>query len=175
MRISSLEQRLSAEDSALTQRFHEEHRDVSRVITNLLRVTDDLNSVAAENDLTELRNICQSLVDIVLPHENAEESLLYPALGAFFGGGDPMATMSRAHIEITHRIHRLGQLLDEIGTSADEIDLIELRRTLYGLYAILKLHTAQEEESYLSLGDDVDLDTVASKVASVLQSETNER
>ena len=31
---------------------------------------------------------------------------------------------------------------------------IELRRLLYGLYAILGLHTAQEDESYLSLADD---------------------
>jgi len=31
--------------------------------------------------------------------------------------------------------------------------LDELRRLLYGLHAILRLHTLQEEESYLSLGD----------------------
>jgi heavy metal translocating P-type ATPase len=165
MRVSALEQRLSAEDSALTRRFRAEHQEVSGIITNLLRVADNLNSVVAENDLTEVRSICQSLVDIVLPHEKAEENLLYPALGRFFGGSDPMGTMSRAHSEIAHRILRLAQLLDEIGSDADEFDLIELRRTLYGLYAILKLHTAQEEESYLSLGDELALDTVASKVA----------
>jgi len=33
--------------------------------------------------------------------------------------------------------------------------LDELRRLLYGLHAILRLHTLQEEESYLSLADDV--------------------
>jgi len=27
---------------------------------------------------------------------------------------------------------------------------------LYGLHAILKLHTVQEDETYLSLGDDAD-------------------
>ena len=30
-------------------------------------------------------------------------------------------------------------------------DLPELRRLLYGLHALLKLHMAQEEESYLPL------------------------
>ena len=30
----------------------------------------------------------------------------------------------------------------------------EIRRLLYGLHAILRLHTLQEEESYLSLGDE---------------------
>ena len=33
----------------------------------------------------------------------------------------------------------------------DKDDVRELRRMLYGLNAILKLHLAQEEESYLTL------------------------
>jgi hypothetical protein len=64
--------------------------------------------------------------------------------------------MSRAHVEIAHQIRRLGQLLDDIGGSEpDGDDLDEIRRLLYGLHAILRLHTVQEEESYLSLGEDV--------------------
>jgi hypothetical protein len=95
------------------------------------------------------------LIEQVQPHEEAEEQELYPVLGRFFGGSDPMATMSRAHIEITHQIHRLGQLIDDIGPNGvDEVDLTELRSLLYGLYAILKLHTAQEDENYLSLADE---------------------
>ena len=63
--------------------------------------------------------------------------------------------MSRAHAEITHQIRRLGQLIDDIGTGdPDDADLADLRGLLYGLHAILRLHTAQEDESYLSLGDD---------------------
>ena len=62
--------------------------------------------------------------------------------------------MSRAHAEISHQILRLGRLLDDIGDSSlDEADTAELRSLLYGLDAILRLHTAQEDETYLSLGD----------------------
>ena len=35
----------------------------------------------------------------------------------------------------------------------DEDDITDLRGVLYGLHAILRLHTAQEDETYLSLGD----------------------
>ena len=64
-------------------------------------------------------------------------------------------TMSRAHVEIEHQIRRLGQLLDDIGPDQpDQVDLIDLRGLLYGLHAILRLHTAQEDESYLSLADE---------------------
>ena len=33
-------------------------------------------------------------------------------------------------------------------------DIVELRRLLYGLHAILQLHFAQEDEGYLTLADD---------------------
>ena len=69
-------------------------------------------------------------------------------------GSDATATMSRAHAEIAHQIRRLGQLLDDIGGGPpDDVDIADLRSLLYGLHAILRLHTAQEDETYLSLGD----------------------
>jgi hypothetical protein len=78
-------------------------------------------------------------------------------LNRLLGGVDPTAPMSRAHAEIAYQIARLGRLIDEIGVgSPDESDIADLRGLLYGLYAILKLHTVQEDETYLSLGDDAD-------------------
>jgi hypothetical protein len=38
----------------------------------------------------------------------------------------------------------------------DEADIADLRGILYGLHAILRLHAAQEDETYLSLGDTTD-------------------
>ena len=62
--------------------------------------------------------------------------------------------MSRAHAEISHLVRRLGRLLDDVEPGGpDDADIAELRRILYGLYAILRLHTSQEEESYLSLAE----------------------
>ena len=60
--------------------------------------------------------------------------------------------MSRGHVEIAHHINRLGRLLDQLPDAGpDEDDLMEMRRLLYGLHAVLRLHFAQEEQSYLSL------------------------
>jgi hypothetical protein len=71
------------------------------------------------------------------------------------GGQDPTAAMSRAHAEIAYQTVRLGRLLEDIGAGEPgEADITELRRILYELYAILRLHTAQEDEAYLSLGDE---------------------
>ena len=147
--------RLGEKDSLLTQRFQEEHLAIRRDINRLHEVADALGSLTPKAALEEVQSVQRMLIEEVQPHEEAEEQELYPALGRFFGGSDPMATMSRAHIEITHQIHRLGQLIDDIGPNGvDEVDLTELRSLLYGLYAILKLHTAQEDENYLSLADE---------------------
>jgi hypothetical protein len=91
----------------------------------------------------------------LLPHERDEEAVFYPMVGRLLGGDDPTGTMRRAHVETAHLIRLLGRLLDDLGPSGPEPgDLPELRRVLYGLHAILRLHFAQEEEAYLSLIDE---------------------
>ncbi len=155
LREGKNEIRLNETDYLLTQRFQEEHLAVRRGIGRIQDVADGLGSLDPETALHEVRGVYRMLTEEIQPHEEAEEQELYPALGRFFGGRDPMATMSRAHIEITHQIRRLGQLIDDIEPDGvDESDLTELRSLLYGLHAILKLHTAQEDENYLSLADD---------------------
>jgi hypothetical protein len=47
-------------------------------------------------------------------------------------------------------------IIDRIGTAPPTPgDVLELQRLLYGLYALLELHFAQEDESFLSLADEV--------------------
>jgi hypothetical protein len=97
----------------------------------------------------------------IWPDENAEEADLYPAVNRLLGGTDPTAAMSRAHAEIAYQITRLGHLITEVGDRAPgEADIADLRTTLYGLYAIVRLHTAQEDEAYLSLGGEDDAELV---------------
>jgi len=149
------ETRLGTDDAVITRRFQEEHLTIRGDIDRLRDVADALDGLEPEAALAQVRDVHRMLVDEVQPHEDAEEQVLYPALGRFFGGSDPMATMSRAHVEITHQIRRLGQLLADIDPRGmDEVDVTEVRSLLYGLHAILKLHTAQEDENYLSLADD---------------------
>ena len=108
--------------------------------------------------MTRVRHAYDMLAGEVWPHESAEETELYPSLNRLLGGADPTAPMSRAHAEIGYQIARLGRLLDDIGTGTpDDTDIADLRSLLYGLHAILKLHTIQEDETYLSLGCDADV------------------
>jgi hypothetical protein len=57
-------------------------------------------------------------------------------------------------MEIHHLSRVLSQLVDDLPPEGPgEDDLVELRRVLYGLYAVLRLHFSQEDEAYLMLVD----------------------
>ncbi|HEY6410535.1 MAG TPA: hemerythrin domain-containing protein, partial [Ktedonobacteraceae bacterium] len=73
---------------------------------------------------------------------------------ALMGAPGATATMSRDHVEI-------GRLTEELAShklqlsekTISESQEKALRRVLYSLYAIVKLHLAKEEEIYLPLLD----------------------
>ena len=146
--------RLGIEETELTERFQAEHVAVRAAIGELRSVADCVGSVAPAEAMRRARDVYRTLVEEVGPHEAAEQQVLYPVLEHLLGGEDPIGPMTRGHVEIAHQIRRLGQLLDEIGPhDPDEEEISEMRGLLYGLHAVLRLHTTQEEESYLSLGE----------------------
>lgn len=143
--------RLSHQDGALAERFRDEHRAITSDIEQLRTIASDISSVPSSEVVAMARRAQRLLVEKIVPHEEAEERILYPAIKHWLGEDEPVATMSRAHVEIGHQVRRLGQLIDDIDPlTPDAADLNDLRGALYGLAAILALHTTQEEESFLS-------------------------
>jgi len=146
--------RVTDDHNALTRRFRTEHQTIRADIDELRAAADALDAPGA---MARVRQVYDILTREVWPHESAEEAELYPSLNRLLGGADPTAPMSRAHAEIAYQIARLGRLIDDIGTrTPDASDITDLRGVLYGLHAILRLHTVQEDETYLSLGDSAD-------------------
>jgi heavy metal translocating P-type ATPase len=136
-------------DLAAARRLYAEHRAVRPVVEQIRTVADALP--AAGGDLRPVRALLERLETQLLPHERAEEAELIPIMTRALGGADPIGALSRTHAEIEHQIVRLRRLLDDLAAPADAEDLVELRRLLYGLYAIMRLHNAQEEEGGFSL------------------------
>ena len=85
----------------------------------------------------------------LLPHERAEERELVPALARITGNADAAGALSRSHAEIEHHVAGLHRLLDELDGDAETVT--DVRRTLYGLYGVLRLHNALEEENAFAL------------------------
>ena len=151
--------RLDERESRLARRFETEHVVIRSDLDRLLSVADAIGTMPPDQVVPAVRAVHRLLVDEVLPHEEAEQQILYPTLDRVLGGSEPTGPMTRSHVEIAHQIRRLGQLLDDIGSTGPDLeDVDDLRRLLYGLHAVLRLHTLQEEESYLSLGEEVAVD-----------------
>ena len=101
-----------------------------------------------------MQQIRSFLTGTLIPHEEAEDREIFPLLANAFGNDDVTAALHRTHTEIFHLIRLMDRLVTEIpaeGPGGE--DLTDLRRVLYGLDAILRLHMAQEDELYMTLGD----------------------
>ena len=91
----------------------------------------------------------------LIPHAHAEDEVLYPVVDRLLGAdGETRATdtMRRDHLEVARLTEELGVLRERLHAGAP-VEERELRRVLYGLYAVVKLHFAKEEEVYLPLLD----------------------
>jgi iron-sulfur cluster repair protein YtfE (RIC family) len=90
----------------------------------------------------------------LIPHAKAEDLALYPVVQKVMGAKEATATMSRDHLEVDRLTAELGDLLIKLDHAAitDE-QANSMRRILFGLYALVKVHFAKEEEIYLPLLD----------------------
>jgi iron-sulfur cluster repair protein YtfE (RIC family) len=92
------------------------------------------------------------LLQQLIPHAQAEEQVLYPTVGRLLRALEATETMSRDHLEVIRLTEELEALrLHVFYAPVNESDKQALRRVLYGLYAIIKLHLAKEEEIYLPI------------------------
>ncbi len=150
------EMQLAAGTEQLLRRFAAEH-DELRDTLGLLRASAD--KLASGPDAAALESLTAAhtlLTERILPHERAEEAQLYPALARPLGSGEATATMSRTHAEIQRLADRVAIHL-ALAQSAGAIQheqVDDLLACLYGLYALLRLHFVQEEESYFTLAED---------------------
>ena len=142
--------------SNVGDRFRDEHREFIPWLARIRTVADRLESYSPVEARDELQQIRWFLTERLPQHEEEEEAAVYPVVSRLMGGEDPMGTMARAHLEIDHLSRVFVHLVDDVPPEgpAPE-DLVDLRRVLYGLHAILRLHFAQEEEAYSWLASEV--------------------
>ena len=137
-------------DVAVARKLKVEHDAVLAVVEQIRAVADSLS--VQDCDLTPAHTLLDRLEGELLPHERADEAQLVPLVARALRGSDAGASMSRTHAEIEHQVSRLRRLLRDVDNdTVQPEDVIELRRLLYGLYGVLRLHNAQEEEGAFSL------------------------
>jgi hypothetical protein len=141
--------RLPAE---LSEELRVEHERLIPQLDILRQVADALDTGSHADGLRSLHEVEEFLIEEILPHEANDETVIYPRMSEILPGNDPLATMSRTHREIFHMVELFQRQVADLSASGLEpADVTDLRRTLYGLHAILRLHFDQEEELYASM------------------------
>lgn len=144
---------LSPSEVATARALYEQHRAVTPIVEQVRKVADGLSTVDSRRAeaVEPVRRLVDQLEHQLLPHEQAEDAQLLPIVARAMGGTDPTGAFSRTHSEIAHYVSRLRRLVSDLNTTVEAEDIVEIRRLLYGLHAILRLHNAQEEEGVFSL------------------------
>lgn len=141
----------------VTEPLREEHRHLLPQVEALAEAGDAVGSAPAEELRTKIDAAHAFLTRHLIPHAAAEDEALYPALDRLLGergGTRATDTMRRDHVEVVRLTERLGRLRERLhGDGLEPADERGLRRVLYGLYALVGLHFAKEEEAYLPLLD----------------------
>ena len=93
------------------------------------------------------------IVGQLVPHMEAIESTLYDQLERLMGQRHSMEPMRQEHREMARLIEEMGRYRGHVeGCRLSAVEGLALRRVLYRLHSILKVHLA-EEELYLGVLD----------------------
>ena len=135
--------------SGVGQALASAHRFLRPHVGELAALAARLDTLPPAEARAALERVREMLEKELLPHEREEQQTAYPLLGKLLEPEDPTGPLIQTHHEI-HRLTRLfGRLVAQLPSAGPEAcDLRDLRRTLYGLHAVLTLHFAQEEELY---------------------------
>jgi heavy metal translocating P-type ATPase len=133
-------------------RLLREHDELAPWLDRVREVADQLEPGTGQ--LGDLRDLGRFLERRLLPHERRDDEFAAAGLADVLGGEDPLGGMRSTHLEIAHLVRRYRRLLDGLPSTGPSVeDVVDLRRILYGLDAIVRLHNAQEAELYDVIGE----------------------
>ena len=133
--------------NTLTQPLRDEHKELIPHIEKILDVADSIPDAPLEAMRARVEEVYEFLAYHLIPHAQAEDAALYPAVQKALGSQDATRTMSRDHVEVGRYVEELAELQRDLSAR----DFKTLQRLLYGVYALVKVHFAKEEEVYLPI------------------------
>jgi len=130
---------------APTQPLRDEHCALLPELAALRAAADAVGTAAESQHLQRAHRL---VLRHLVPHMDAEEAVLYPAIN-HVAGADVTASLRRDHDEIRRRAAALEAPAPEPNDRRGN----RLRAALYGLDAVIQLHLDKEEELYYPILD----------------------
>ncbi len=138
---------------SLPQVAHDHHERITHHVDQMPAIADRLLAARTEDARSSMAAISEFLTGTLVPHVEATERTLYPELERMFQNRHSMAPMRREHDEVRRLVAEYARLTGELGTGPVTLSrTLALRRVMFQLYALVKIHLA-EEEAYLRIID----------------------
>jgi hypothetical protein len=130
---------------------HEHHERLMRHVDHLPEIAELLLHASVEELEPRLDEVNELLNGLLMPHLEAAETNLYPELERLMQNRHSMAPMRQEHEAIRRRVADFGRMRSAFtGRRPSVSQAVVLRRLVYRLYALLKVHLV-EEEIYIHL------------------------
>jgi hypothetical protein len=139
--------------STLPRVTHEHHERLMSHVDHLPAIGDLLLSAPIEELRPKLDEVDELLNQLLLPHLAAAEANLYPELERMLQNRHSLAPLRREHEAVRRRVAEFSSMRAAIDDHRPSVgQAVALRRVLYRLYALMKIHLV-EEELYIRLID----------------------
>jgi len=125
---------------------HDHHQRIMRHVDRLPAMGDLIGSAPAAELRPQVDDAATFLTGVLIPHMEAAERTLYPELERLLQNRHSMIPMRREHAAIRQLVAdfvRIQGGLDQGHLSTG--DAVALRRVVFRLYALMKIHLAEEE------------------------------
>lgn len=129
--------------SDTTRQFLEGHRTLRNQVERLLLAAQELPHLDPEPRIELVEEIVTFLAQVLLPHADAEQRVLYPEARRLLGGVDETDSIDHDRSELRRRITELVE--------CDPDDAGRLQELVYAIYALLSIHFWKKEEIFLRL------------------------
>lgn len=140
--------------NTLTQPLRDEHKELFPHVDRIRQVAELIGDAPIAEIRRGVDDVYNFLANHLKPHAEAEDAALYPVVQKVLGSPDATKTMSRDHVEVGLYIEELASLRN--GLTSDVLTKVQikaLQRVLFGVYGLVKVHFAKEEEVYLPILD----------------------
>ena len=140
--------------NTLTQPLRDEHKELFPHVDRIRQVAELIGETSVAEIRCGVEEVYDFLANHLKPHAEAEDAALYPVVQKVLGSPDATKTMSRDHVEVGFYIEELASLRNSLaGEALTIVQIKSLQRVLYGVYGLVKVHFAKEEEVYLPILD----------------------
>lgn len=132
------------------QSLRDEHVAYREHLEHPRRIADSLADAPPDELRRGLDHLSETLVNVLLPHAEREDQLLYDAFTSTPGAPTAGSLIRPDHIELRRLVDEFMKLRPRVKAPLSPRVANDLRRILYSIHAILKLHFAKEEGLYLA-------------------------